>query len=166
MHFTKSSIVYRLSSVVCFLLLCSAALASSTTTFEDKPNSYWGKQAVVRKLIITVTPTAADINSISSTATTTEPIYGRLRRITLKASGTDTAFSVTVKDGDVVKLFEKTDCNTAQMPVSYSLYTNDVNGYPQEDIIVAGLLTFDTNDVDPNSLTTITATLYYENFRQ
>lgn len=154
--------------LVLFVFVCVALAsipfiyAASTTTFEKTTNSYYGRTAQHGKLTVTVTPTAADPNSKSSTATSTDPcsIFGELQRITIIADGTDTDFTVTVKDGNDITLFEKTDCNTALLPLSYMIYMDDTEGNPHGDVPVAGLLTVDTNDIDPNNLTSLTVIFY------
>ena len=152
-------------AIVLPLIFVGIILAASTTTFVDTSNSYYGKKAVVNKLIVTITPTAADPNSVNSTATSTEPYFCVLERISIAADGCDLDFNVILKDENALTLFEKTDCNTVLLPLSYALVTSDVGGVEYYGIPVAGTLTVDTNDVDPNNLTSITVTVYYEDYR-
>ncbi len=141
--------------------------ADSTTTFDKEADSYYGRTAPAGKLTVVVTPTPNDVNSTSSTATSADAntINGELQRITLVADGCDLDFTLTVKDSDAITLFEKTDCNTALLPLSYMLYMDDTEGNPHGDVPVAGTITVDTNDVDPNNLTSLTVILYYREDR-
>ena len=150
---------------LCFLLACTILWASSTTTFQTSTNGLYGKEAAIKKLIVTVIPTANDAGSITSTATSTDPVFGILQRITLANTGTDTAFTVTVKDENLITLFTKTDCNSSLLPLSYALTSTDTAGNKYYGIPVAGFLTVETAGVDPNNLTSIPITLYYEDFR-
>lgn len=152
-----------LAIIVIAVMVISAVFASSTTTFEKTASSYYGKTTQQGKFTTTVTPTADDPNSKSSTATSTDPcsIFGELQRITIAADGCDLDFTLTVKDSDAITLFEKTDCNTALLPLSYMVYMDDTEGNPHGNVPVAGFLTVDTNDVDPNNLTSLAVTFYY-----
>ena len=162
---------YLASVFMCFIIAGSVIFASTTFTTSTNPN--YGREAAVNKLTIAIVPVhKADVNDhndVNSTATSSENIYGELRRITLAATGTDVNFTVKVKDDIGVTLFSMTDCNTAQFPLSYALDMNNIVGsgtysrYP--GIFVAGPLTIDTNYVDPVNLTNITVTLYYYNPR-
>jgi len=148
-----------------FIFFVGLVIASSTTTFTKTAGSYYGKKSVVDKFTVVVTPTAADPNSVSSTATSTDPYFCKLERISIAADGCDLDFNIILKDETGLAIFSKTDCNTALLPLSYTLVTSDVGGVEYLGIPVAGALTVDTNDVDPNNLTSITITVYYEDYR-
>lgn len=156
---------YSLIVVLLSLGIAILAIAASTTTFTKTAGSYYGKKSVVDKFTVVVTPTAADPNSVSSTATSTNLYYCSLKRIIVAADGCDLDFDVILKDETGVAIFSKTDCNTALLPLSYALVTSDVGGVEYLGIPVAGALTVDTNNVDPNNLTNITITVYYEDYR-
>ncbi|MCJ7777642.1 MAG: hypothetical protein MUP16_04945 [Sedimentisphaerales bacterium] len=151
--------------IVFIVSIALVALASSTTTFTKTAGSYYGRKSVVDKVAVVVTPTAADPNSINSTATSTDLYYCKLERISIAADGCDLDFDVILKDETGLAIFSKTDCNTALLPLSYALVQSDVSSAEYLGIPVAGVLTVDTNDVDPNNLTSVTITVYYEDFR-
>ena len=149
-------------AVVCFCVLVFA----SSTTFETKTNSYYGKESVINKLVVTVAPEANDPNSVSSTATSTDSYFCTLKRISIAADGCDLDFNVILKDENGLAVFSKTDCNTALLPLSYALVTSDVGGVEYLGVPVAGTLMVDTNDVDPNNLTSVTVSIYYDDYRK
>jgi len=153
--------------LISILILAIAVIlsADSTTTFTKTAGSYYGKKSVIDKVTIVVTPTAADVNSKSSTAASTDLYFCILERITIAADGCDLDFNVILKDETGLAIFSKTDCNTAELPLSYALVISDVGGVEYCGIPVAGILTVDTNDVDPNNLTSVTVTVYYEDYR-
>jgi hypothetical protein len=163
----KLNITKELKILGILVVICITAIFvfASTTTFTKTGNSYYGHQAAENKLVVTITPTAADPNSATSTAVSTDPVFGILQRITLGKTGTDTAFTVTVKDENLITVFTKTDCNSALLPLSYALISADTAGNKYCGVPVAGLLTVATAAVDPNNLTSITVTLYYEDYR-
>lgn len=158
--------------LVCISLMLAGTIIFASTTFTTSTNSYYGRESAINKLIISVIPVhrsdVNDHNDVNSVATSDESIYGELRRITLAATGTDVNFTVKVKDDIGVTLFSKTDCNTAQFPLSYALDINNPIATRYSGIVVAGPLTVDTNYVDPNTVTGLTrieVTLYYYNPR-
>lgn len=161
----QSSILNRKLFVLCVLCVLCGLIFASTTTFNNVQHSYFGRVAITNKLVVTITPEANDVNSISSTAISTDSYFGTLERITIAKTGTDTSFRVIVKDGDSVSLFSKTDCNSVLLPLSYALIMADTAGSKYLGIPVAGPLTIDTNDVDPNNLTSIILTFYYRDWR-
>ena len=150
---------------ICLMLILilgiTASIILSATDFAKSTNSYYGRQSVISKYVITVTPRVNDANTVRSTATSTDEIYGDLRRISIKAFGTDTSFKIYLKDQDGITIFSKTDCSTATLPLSYALDLGNTVGTKFNSILSAGTLTFDTNDIDPNNLTSVTATIYY-----
>jgi hypothetical protein len=94
---------------VIWLLVIIIGAVFGATTFTKSTNSYYGRQSIVSKYVSVVTPIPLDANTIHSTAVTDVDIYGDLRRITIAAAGTDTDFTVQLKDGDSMILFEKKD---------------------------------------------------------
>lgn len=151
-----------LSIFACFLgLFFVVASGATTTTFEKGSDSYYGRQSQFGKFAATVVPTPNDINSISSSAASDDVLFAELQRVTISAAGTDTDFTVTVKDDIGISLFSKADCNTVTLPLTYALTTTDAAGNVHLGVPVAGPITVDTNDVDPNNLTSVTVTIYY-----
>lgn len=151
----------RKISLIVICLIFAASIILAATTFTKSTNSYYGRQSVISKYVIAVTPRVNDANTVRSTSTSTDEIHGDLRRISIKASDTDTSFKIYLKDSDGITLFSKTDCSTATLPLSYALDIGNTAATKFNSILCAGTLTFDTNDVDPNNLTSITATIYY-----
>jgi hypothetical protein len=149
------------------IILTLAIICLGSTTFTTTRGSYYGRESAAEKLTVTVVPVhrqdVNDHNDVNSTATSDEPVYGELRRLTLSATGTDVNFTVVVKDDKGISLFSKTDCNTAQFPLSYALDMNNPIATRYPGIFVAGPITVNTNNVDPVNLTGITVTLYYMN---
>jgi hypothetical protein len=164
----RKKILYAIGLVAgCIALACSIILAS--TTFTTDTNSYYGREAIVHKLAVSIVPVHKDDpndhNDVNSVGISDQPVYGDLHRITLAATGIDVNFTIDIKDDKGITLFSKTDCNTALLPLSYALTMADTSGNKHLGIPVAGLLTFDTDYVDPVNLTGITVTLYYYNQR-
>lgn len=148
-------------------IILVASMLMASTDFTTTTNSYYGKEAIIHKLAVNVVPLHRDDpndhNDVNSMADSNEAVYGELRRITLSATGTDTAFTVIVKDDLGVTLFSKTDCNTVLLPLSYALDVNNAIATRYPGILVAGPLTVETNDVNAMALTGINVTLYYLN---
>ena len=144
----------------CFALACSILWASAVTTNTVSTGSYFGREAIVKKLTFTVTPVANDDNSIYTSVLSDDEIFGNIRRIAISTTGTDTSFSVILKDEDGIAIYTKADCTTASTPFSGFLASSSYDG-----IFTAGKLTLDVNNVDPNNLTGVTVKVYYADFR-
>jgi hypothetical protein len=149
------------------IILTLAIICPGSTTFETKRGSYYGRESAAEKLVVKIVPQhrqdANDANDVNSTATSDDPVYGELKRITLTAEGNDVAFKVIVKDGLGVTLYSKTDCNSYQFPLSYALDMNNSIATRYPGIMVAGPITVETNDVNAVALTDVNVTLYYWN---
>ncbi|HBR19103.1 MAG TPA: hypothetical protein DD726_02670 [Phycisphaerales bacterium] len=66
--------------------------------------------------------TDTDVGTVSLT---TEPIYGTIERITIDSNGTETDWSVELKDNIGLTLFSKTDCNSVLEPYGYAITEKD-----------------------------------------
>jgi|GEM_PF-3224841 len=137
-------------------------LPASTVITKPVPRAYYGRTPEFGKWIATVVPAPNDANTIYSTATAADEneVFGFLYDITISAVGDDNDFTVILYNDIGRPIFSKTDCNTVTLPVTYALFQDDTDGTNHRGIANAGPLTIDTNDVDPNNLTSITVTVH------
>lgn len=165
---------FVIGCAIATIILVLAVLSFGSTTFVRNTHSEYGKESAVEKLVVTITPDhkqdPCDNNDVNSIATSTDDIYGDLKRITISATGTDPCFGIDVNDSLGVMLFSRHNITTAGLPASYNLNLDPINinsSHPGiSGILIAGPLTIDANCMDPCNLTSVTVSIYYLNLRK
>lgn len=134
-----------------FILVMVAVLYAATTenhyskTIDSRPS-------VVRKVVV-----ASDANEFTETL---DEIYGYLERVVIDATGSDTDYSVTIKDEYAISIFAKTDCSTADGDYSYMLCeTSTDSNHFSDGIPIAG--TGSVVVAGANDLTSLDVIIYY-----
>lgn len=133
------------------LVLTIAALLYAATTETHYSKTIDAQPSIIRKLVV-----ASDANEFTETL---NDIYGYLERVVIDATGTDTAYSVTIKDEYAVSLFAKTDCNTADGDYSYAISASDTGSTEFLGVPVAG--TGSVVVTGANDLTSLDVIIYY-----
>ena len=128
----RSIIITALLLLVC---LSAFAVASNSVTYSID-NQKKGR--------ITFTATA-DLNDLTFTS---RYIEGILNRIVINSTGTETDWTVILKDDLGATLFTKADCNSVLDPYSYAITATDTAGNLYYGSIVSGPLTLEIKDVN------------------
>lgn len=102
-----------------------------------------------------------DLNDFTETL---DSFTGTLDRIVIDANGTDTDYSITLKDENAYTLFTKTDCNTSDGDYSYMLYQDDKEGNPWPNIPISGACSVVV--ADANGLDNLNIVIYYHRYWQ
>lgn len=148
--------------IVSLIGMLISLLSASTVITKPVPRAYYGRTPEFGKWTAVITPAANDANTIYSTETAADEneVFGFLYDITISAVGDDNDFTVILYNDIGRSIFSKADCNTVTLPVTYALFQDDTDGTNHRGVANAGPLTIDTNDVDPNNLTSITITVH------
>ena len=88
-------------------------------------------------------------------------IFGSVERISVSATGTDTAFTVSLKDENLVTIFTATDFNSVSLPTSYAVSQADTAGTNFLGVPVGGALICTGESIDDVNMTEVVVTVYY-----
>ena len=155
----KSKLLVFIGLILIATILYGAATTEVHTT---PPGASLPVHSVFRKVVIA---DAADGDANDFTETLV-PIYGYLDRIVIDSAGTDTSYKVYLKDDHAITLFSKTDCSSATEPYSYILSETDTSSNAFPGIPVGGACTLEVADIDDETATAITVTIYYVGYYQ
>lgn len=101
--------------------------------------------------VITVT----DANNLTETL---ETLTGFVMRIVIDTTGTDTAFTVNLKDSDGVSIFNKTTCSSGDDPQAYAVSEADSASNYHVGVPVHGTMVLTVSSAD--TLTAIIVRIY------
>jgi len=134
----------RIAITVLIGVLFAFAAVASTVTFPAGPRQGGSlASAGVRNVVFTF-----DDQDVNGTAVSPLAAYGVVQRIVIDCNGTETAWSVALRDSLGVTMFSKSDCNSVTTPHSYAIYQDDTEGNPHYGIPVCGTLTVAIDDVN------------------
>lgn len=77
----------------------------------------------------------------------TVPLYGTVERVTIDANGTDTEFTVALRDQHGALLWEKDDVNSLQCPLTYAVSLAGVDGNRVPGAMIGGAVTLAVSDL-------------------
>lgn len=152
-----------------FLIVCICIVgvivfgATQTETHTLAPGSMAATVKPAYRKVVIADSADGDANDFTETLV---PIYGFLDRIVIDSAGTDTTYSVILKDDHAITLFTKADCSSATEPYSYILTEADVDGNVFPGIPVGGACTLEVANIDDATATAITVTIYYTGYYQ
>jgi len=140
--------------VVALILLglLVACAIGATVTYPARPQ---GGGPITRTVVWNL---GADDMATEQTLAS-DPVHGHVQRIVIEATGTDTSWSVQLKDGYGVSLFSKANLSTALDPYSWAISTPDMLGTSFLGAPAHGELTLVTTDCE--DLTGMVVTVYY-----
>lgn len=125
------------------ILAMTFDLLASTVSYPDGSRLGGAKSKQgIRNLVVSL-----DDKDVGNQTISTNAIYGIVNRVVIDSNGTDTDWSVTLKDENAIALFTKTDCNSAEVPYGYAVYYDDTEGNPHYGIPICGVLQILTADV-------------------
>lgn len=150
--FRRNRLFIMVCAVVLVPLIWLVAFGSTSTTKDAVYRQEYGSSA-------TTTVITSDMND---TTVSIGIIQGRLTGITIKGTGTDTAFKVYVKDENSFKVFSKENCSTSSMPYRYALSTADTADNDFLGVPVSGTVSIQIADANNATLTDLTVKVYYD----
>lgn len=130
----------RFLAILILFVVCSFVWAASIS-FPDGTQALNSSKWGVVKFQLDDT----DTNTVSLT---TDDIYGTIKRITIDSNGTETDWSISIKDDIGITIFEKEDCNSVEIPYGYAIQQSAADGNLYCGIPIMGALTLTVSDVN------------------
>lgn len=118
-----------------FMLIAAYIYAATETHNEDEKG---GQQRYSRFQKISVDFTEAELDAGVTEAL--DPVYGFVYRIVIDSNGTDTSWSLTLRDESDITIFTNTALTSASEPNSYAIYEDDTEGNPWNGVPVGGIM--------------------------
>ena len=129
---------------------------TSSSSFANETKTINSQRSAQKKIIYTITPSETTFSETSDVT-----VHGIIDRIEVSATGTDTAFTLTLQDSDGINVFTKTDFSTASLPASYAVVHSDTSSNVFRGVPVGGALNFSGSSINPFNMTEIIMTVYY-----